>query len=77
MARVACPVRGHRRLELGVREDAFLVKRPGPFELLLGQLLGGRSLFQVGPGDTQVGLGLDGLLLVLVVLEEGHELAAA
>ena len=48
----------------------------GPVELLLGQLLGGLGLFQVGLGDAQVGLGLEDLLLVLLVLENGHELAA-
>ena len=52
------------------------MKGLGPLELLLGQLLGGLGLFQVGLGDAQVGLGLDDLLLVLFVLENGHELAA-
>ena len=65
-----------RGLELGVRKDAFLVKGLGPVELLLGQPLGGLGLLQVGLGDAQVGLGLDDLLLVLFVLEKGHELAA-
>ena len=68
---------GQNLVQLRVRLDAGLVKSPRPLQVSVGHGQGTPGLLQVGSGHAQVSLGLDDLLAVFLVLQDGQKLPAA
>ena len=68
-------VLGDGGVELRIRLDSLGVERLGSFQVPLDHLQGAFRLGQVGLGDAEIGFGLGDLLAILVVLENGDQLA--
>ena len=65
------------RVQLGIRLNAFLMQGLGSFQVFIGKLERAFCLLKVGPGNPEVGFGLEELLLVFLILDHRHQLVAA